>query len=113
MVGAKIVVGTRSKAPRVLTGLLGMPSWSGKDAEALSEEEQRQVFAYAEDAGERQGLTDAIRHLDTAGLDQRSSPFHPDFLGGVPHAVWRMGYRRGIRQARAGRSRSDHRMVLA
>lgn len=94
--------GTADQAPSFLTGIIGLPTWSGKKLNEMTDAEIRDMCTFAETEGERAGWLDADEGKDVLRGELESNPFHRDFLGAVPHQLWRMAYRRGVRGATAG-----------
>jgi len=84
--------GTAHAAPHVAVIDGADQPWQGKPAAELTEADIEAVFDFAEDEGLRAGRFDA--DTGRAHDSLRANPFHPEFLGGLAHGAWRLGYRR-------------------
>lgn len=94
----QIINGGADHAPIVPTRAFGAHYWSGKAAADLSPAETDLLEEFCHAEGWRRGDQDG-----RAGTVDPSfgNPFHPAFLGGLLHLLWRENYRRGMRHAKA------------
>lgn len=90
--------GQSSQAPEVLAEQA--PSWSGKQEQELTDNEVREICEYASEEGVEVGFEDG--RTGTL-IKSNASPFHQEFLGGVPHMLWKMGYRNGVSMGTRGK----------
>lgn len=91
-IGSIVMDGDAQTAP-VYLPLSGVsPAWSGKAASDLNKALVEQITEFATDEAWRMGYEDF-----RAGREDRPNPFHRVFLHGVPHAMFAMFYRRGIK----------------
>jgi hypothetical protein len=81
------------RAPELLINDVA-PSWSGKFATNISDDEVRALCDFADAAGWECGNADAAYGIS---LQNERNPFAASFLGGTPHLLWAMSYRRGMR----------------
>lgn len=85
-------VGTAERAPRILTLHTPIPSWSGEEGRDITQSDLEALCDFAAAEGARHGRRDAeLRRTEDS---RRRNPFHPEFLQGVAHGLWRVGYRR-------------------
>lgn len=84
--------GTPRTAPHIAVIDGAQQPWQGRDAADLTEPDVEAIFDFADAEGLRAGRFDAEQ--GRANDSVRHNPFHPDFLGGLAHGAWRLGYRR-------------------
>lgn len=98
MNGITVIQGNAILAPLFIPDNDPSPAWCQKPASDLSPEEVRQLSEFCRQQGWEAGWDDCLAGVIHA--DGRS-PFHPEFLGGAAHELWRLSYRRGQREARS------------
>jgi len=99
--GTIVMSGDALAAPIYLPEAGGpAPTWSGKSVYSLSKAEIEAVNVFATDEAWQLGF-DTYRD----GRPVLENPFHKGFLHGVPHALFGMFYRRGMKAAEVGIAR--------
>lgn len=98
MSGIMVVPGSALVAPVFIPDNEQAPAWCSKPASDFSPEEVKALGEFCRQQGWEAGWDYALAGI--AHPDGRS-PFHPEFLGGAAHELWRLSYRRGQREARS------------
>lgn len=106
MSGITVMPGSASLAPLFVPDNQETPDWAYKALEQLTEEDVQAIAEFCRQEGWEAGWDDAI--ADTVREDARN-PFHQQYLDGAAHELWRLNYRRGVREARAS---EDFRHVI-
>lgn len=96
--------GAADTAPTLLQSNLNAPCWSGKRDTEITPQDAASLLDYTEQEAELAGWWDALETGELQALTHRN-PFHPAFLGGMPHRLWESHYRDGVAQAALGRNR--------
>lgn len=91
--------GSKDQAPQFMAGNWTIPTWSGRRAETLTEQEEKDMLAYAEDDGWRTGWWGG----HPLGDDDGENPFAKEYLDGRPYATWELARERGQRESMEGR----------
>lgn len=98
-----VLLGTADTAPTFLRASHGAPAWSGKNVADIGHEDAASILDYAKQEAELAGWWDALETGELAD-DAGANPFHPAFLGGLPHRTWAIHYQRGAADAMPGRN---------
>ncbi len=100
--GTIVALGLATRAPecRLASGII--PTWSGRPMYELSIEDIEAVHDFCMEEAWMMGYEDAIM-----GEEERTNPFHRQFLNGVPYSVFMTYYTRGTLAAQ----RSNHQVV--
>lgn len=95
--GTIVLQGDSLIAPVYVPDSGAAPSWSGKSVYSMNKAEIEAVNVFATDEAWQMGY-DAF----CDGIAELENPFHKGFLHGVPHALFGMFYRRGMKAAEVG-----------